>query len=159
MKKLILSSGIATLLAVVAHAQNTTLEFQPGKLAVYRGGNGVFTFTDRRFPCYIHEFGPVISNSVPLMTVALPTNGQNSLWFNLHAGSEGQGISRSMDRQYIVLTGYHGDLTNDTATPSSASDCTRGFGQIDAFTNFSVVYQSQDWFGLQPGVTQNNPRG
>lgn len=159
MKKLILATGVGMLLGLAAQAQNTNLEFLPGKLVVYRGGNGVFTFTDRRHPAFLDEFDPVVSNSTPLLSVALPTNGVNSMWFNMHAGSEGQGISRSMDRQYITVTGYHGDLTNITTTPSSATDCTRGFGIIDAFTNFNVVYQSQDWFGMQPGITQNNPRG
>lgn len=163
MKKLFLASSLGFLLALSAQAQNTTLAFQPGKLAVYRGGDGTtnFTFSARRFPCYIDEFDPVISNSTPLLTVSLPTNGPSSLWFNLHAGSEGQGISRSMDRQYITVTGYHGDIngTNVTVTPSGATDCTRGFATVDAFTNLDMVYQSQDWFGLQGSITQNNPRG
>ena len=148
------------LVALAVQAQNTNLTFIPGKLAVYRGGDGVFTFSDRRFPTFIDEYDPVITNQTsPMLTVALPTNGVNSMWFNLHAGSEGQGITRSADRQFIAVTGYHGDLTNVTATPSSSSDCTRGFGLVDAFTNFNVAYQSQEWFGLLPGITQDNPRG
>ena len=159
MKKLILA-GISVFIAIATQAQNTNLAFLPGKLVVYRGGNGVFDInTDRRQPAYLDEFDPAVSNSTPLVSVALPTNGVNSMWFNLHAGSEGQGISRSADRQYIAITGYHGDLTNITTTPSGASDCTRGFGIVDAFTNFNVTYASQEWFGLQPGITQNNPRG
>lgn len=160
MKKLILASGLAMLFAVGAQAQNTNTTFIPGKLAVFRGGDGIFTFTDRRHPAFIDEYDPVITNQAsPILSVELPTNGVNSMWFNLHAGSEGQGITRSADRQYLAVTGYHGDLTNITVTPSGATDCTRGFGIIDAFTNFNVTYQSQEWFGLQPGVTQNNPRG
>jgi hypothetical protein len=160
MKKFLFTFGMAVLLAVAAVAQNTNLAFLPGKLAVFRGGNGTFTFSDRRFPVFVDEYDTATTNqAAPIMSIALPTNGQNSLWFNLHAGSEGQGISRSMDRQYIEVTGYHGDLTNVTTTPSSATDCTRGFGQMDAFTNFNVEYQSQDWFGIAPGITQNNPRG
>ena len=164
MKKLIISSTMAILCALGIHAQNTNITFIPGKLAVYRGGDGSTNFTfggdARRFPAFIDEYDPAITNQTgPILSVELPTNGANSIWFNLHAGSEGQGITRSADRQYIAVTGYHGDLTNVTVTPSGASDCTRGFGIIDAYTNFDVVYQSQEWFGLQPGITQNNPRG
>jgi len=160
MKKIIVASGLAVLLVLGAYAQNSNPTLTPGKLAVLRGGDGTFTFSDRRFPTYIDEYDPVLTNQAgPILTVALPTNGVNSMWFNLHAGSEGQGITRSADRQYLAVTGYHGDLTNITVTPSSASDCSRGFGTIDAFTNFNVMYQSQEWYGLQPGITQNNPRG
>jgi hypothetical protein len=162
MKKLIFTSGIAMLLAVTAQAQTTSPVFLPGKLAVLRGGDGSTNFTlanQRRFPAYIDVYDPVVSNSAPVMTVAVPTNGANSIWFNLHGGSEGIGFTRSADRQFLVLNGYHGDLTNTLTTPSSATDCTRGFGTIDAFTNFTVQFQSQEWFGLQPGITQNNPRG
>src|ERR1700760_331437 len=116
MKKLIIASGMAFLLALGTQAQGTAPVFQPGKLAVWRGGDGNFTFSDRRFPTFIDEYDPAISNQTsPIMTVAIPTNGNNSMWFNLHAGSEGQGITRSADRQYIAITGYHGDLTNITA--------------------------------------------
>jgi hypothetical protein len=164
MKKLILASSLGFLLAAAAQAQNTTLAFQPGKLAVFRGGDGTtnFTFTARRFPVFVDEYDTAAPNQTsPLLTVALPTNGASSLWFNLHAGSEGQGISRSEDREYITVTGYHGEIngTNVTVTPSGATDCTRGFGTVDAFTNFDLTYNSQDWFGLQGAITQNNPRG
>ena len=160
MKKLIIAAGIISLCVFGVKAQSTNVTFIPGKLAVFRGGDGIFTFTDRRHPAFIDEYDPVVTNQTsPILSVELPTNGVNSMWFNLHAGSEGQGITRSADRQYLAVTGYHGDLTNITVTPSGATDCTRGFGIIDAFTNFNVVFQSQEWFGLEPGLTQNNPRG
>ena len=161
MKKTITIAGVVLSLGIMAHAQTPPV-FLPGKLAVLRGGDGSTNFTlavQKRFPAYIDEYDPVVSNSAPVMSVAVPTNGVNSIWFNLHGGSEGIGLTRSEDRQFLVLNGYHGDLTNTAATPSSATDCTRGFGTMDAFTNFTVKYQSQEWYGLQPGITQNNPRG
>jgi hypothetical protein len=164
MKKLITAVGFSLLCALGVQAQNTNVTFTPGNLVVFRGGDGSANFTfargARRFPAFVDEYDPTLTNQVsPVLSIALPTNGVNSMWFNLHAGSEGQGITRSADRQYIAVTGYHGDLTNVTVTPSGATDCTRGFGVVDAYTNFNVVYQSQEWFGLQPGITQNNPRG
>jgi hypothetical protein len=162
MKKTIFASCVATLIAVASWAQNTTLEFQPGKLAVLRGGDGNFTFAARRWPIFIDEFDPVVSNSVPLFTMPIPTNGPNCMFFNLHGGSEGEFLTRSYDRQYLVFTGYHTNgvgLGPITSTPSSAGDVDRGFETFDAFTNTIFEYDSQDWFGLQPGITQNNPRG
>jgi hypothetical protein len=49
--------------------------------------------------------------------------------------------------------------TPSSATNSSGQGYSRGFGVIDAYTNLDLVYASDDWFGLQPGITQNNPRG
>ena len=66
------------------------------------------------------------------------------------------------------MTGYCDDLgsvtTNTSDTPSSITNIygqsySRGFGVIDAFTNFNVKYASDMWYGLVDGVTQCNPRG
>jgi hypothetical protein len=160
MKKLIISSSLTLLLGWAAHAQNTNLAFIPGKLAVFRGGDGFYTIkSNRQHPAFIDEYDPVTNNQAnPIASIPLPTNGPGSLWFNAHAGSEGQGLTRSADHQYLTMTGYHGDLNSIAGTPSSDS-YPRGFGLIDAFTNYNLIYSSPDWFGLQPGITQNNPRG
>jgi hypothetical protein len=166
MRHFIAASCSAALFAMAACGQNTNLAFTPGKLAVFRGGDGIITIsTGRQHPAFIDEYDPAITNQAdPIISVELPTNGDNSIWFNAHAGSEGQGLTRSADRQYLAVTGYNGDLNSIPGTPSSATNSLgqsypRGFGVIDAFTNFDVVYASDDWFGLQPGITQNNPRG
>lgn len=160
MKKLLFLSAVTCLLAVSVQAQNTNLTFSPGKLAVLRGGDGIITIAiGRQHPVFIDEYDPAISNqAAPLMSMELPTNGVNALWINAHAGSEGQGFTRSADRRLLVLPGYHGDLNSLAGTPSGL-DYPRGFGTIDAYTNFNLVYASAEWFGLQPGVTQDNPRG
>jgi hypothetical protein len=159
------------LLALNAQGQNTNLAngFTPGKLAVYRGGDGILTIkTDRCHPGFIDEYDPVLTNQAnPILSLELPTNGPNSLWINAHAGSEGQGFTRSADRRYLTVCGYSGvigSVAGLTGTPSGATNSSgegypRGFGVVDAFTNFSVPYASANWFGIQPGITQNNPRG
>ena len=92
LKKLVLTSGLAALFALNAHAQtNSTLAFQPGKLVVYRGGDGILTIVnDRQHPAFIDEYDPSTPNQgAPILSVALPTNagaGQ-CMWFNAHAGS------------------------------------------------------------------------
>lgn len=161
MKKIIIATGLALLVTLGISAQ--TVLFTPGKLVVYRAGNGDgvnFNIANvRQHPVFIDEYDPVTNNQIgPILSVALPTNGPAAMWINAHAGSEGQGFTRSADRQYIALTGYHGDILSISGTPSGV-DYPRGFGIIDAFTNFNVTYASSEWFGLQPGITQNNPRG
>jgi hypothetical protein len=166
MRPFIIASSLAALLALDAYSQNTNVAFIPGKLAVFRGGDGILTIaSDRQHPAFIDEYDPAITNQItPIISIELPTNGANSIWFNAHAGSEGQGLTRSADRQYLTMTGYCGDLNSIPGTPSSATNNSgqgydRGFGLIDAFTNFNVTYHSPYWFGLLPGITQNNPRG
>ena len=167
MRHFIIASGMAALLAFDAHAQNTNLAFTPGKLAVLRAGDGIITIkTGRQHPAFIDEYDPAIANQAnPLLSLELPTNGDNALFVNAHAGSEGQAMTRSADRRYLAVAGYCGALNSITGTPSSATNAAnpegypRGFGIVDAFTNFNVTYASADWFGMEPGITQNNPRG
>jgi hypothetical protein len=166
MKHFIIASSLAALLALDAHGQNTNLAFTPGKIAVLRAGDGIITIASgRQHPIFIEEYDPVLTNQAsPIVSVELPTNGANPLFVNAHAGSEGQGLTRSADRRYLAVTGYSGDLNSIPGTPSSATNSSgqgypRGFGVIDAYTNFDLVYASDEWFGLLPGITQNNPRG
>src|SRR5580700_160962 len=152
MRHFVIASGLAALLALDVQAQNTNLAFTPGKLAVYRGGDGLLTIkTDRCHPAFVDEYDPVLPNQTsPILSVELPTNGANAMWINAHAGSEGQGFTRSADRQYLTICGYSGvigSIAGLTGTPSSATNSSgqsypRGFGLMDAFTNFNVVYAS-----------------
>ncbi len=165
-RQFIFASGLAAALISSAQAQITNPVFTPGKLAVMRGGDGIITIkSSRQHPVFIDEYDPAITNQTsPIVSLGLPTNGANGIFINAHAGSEGQGLTRSADRRYLALCGYCGDLNSIPGTPSSATNSTgqgynRGFGLIDAFTNFNVVYQSPYWFGIEPGITQNNPRG
>jgi hypothetical protein len=167
MRHFIVATGLAALLAFDARGQtNTNLSFVPGKLVVLRGGDGIITIkTGRQHPMFVDEYDPAITNQAnPISSLELPTNGPNAIFMNAHAGSEGQALTRSADRQYLAVSGYCGDLNSIPGTPSSATNASgagypRGFGIVDAFTNFNVTYASADWFGLEPGITQNNPRG
>ncbi len=166
MRQFIFASGLAAALITGAQAQTNTPVFTPGKLAVLRGGDGIITIvTGRQHPIFIDEYDPAISNqAAPLVSLELPTNGPNGIFMNAHAGSEGQGLTLSADHRYLATCGYCGDINSIVGTPSSATNSSgqgynRGFGVIDAFTNFNVVYQSAEWFGIEPGITQNNPRG
>lgn len=118
-------------------------------------------------PCFVQVFDPVTNNqSSPLVSVAMSTNENvpGSVWINHHAGSEGGGISRSIDRQFLILEGYVGNILSATAAkPSTDPTVERGIVTLDAFTNAISVYSSlSSWFGIPvgaPSSTQDNPTG
>ncbi len=167
MKKLLLTCALALGATLGAYAQNTNTNvvIPPGKLAVFKAGDNTGYWnisTSRVQPCFVQIFDPVATNqAAPLYSLALPTNGGNAIWINAHAGSEGGGISRAANREYLALQGYTGNILSPTnAKPSSATNVTRGFGTVDVFGNEQVLYSDlANWFGLPPGVTQNNPTG
>ena len=165
MNKSLVLSGLALLLAAGAHAQSTNITLPPGKLAIFKGGDntGIWNISTARVqPCFVQVFDPVtINQPSPLVSLALPTNAPDGIWINAHAGSEGGGISRTSNRQFLALEAYTGNiLTPTSAKPSSDPTVTRGFGVMDAFGNEHVLYSDlANWFGMPPLVTQNNPTG
>jgi hypothetical protein len=165
MKKLLFTWGMALVFALGAQAQNSNIVIPPGKLAVFKAGVPTTNYnisTSRVQPCFVQVFDPVTNNqALPIYSLALPTNAPNGIWINAHAGSEGGGISRAADRSVLALEGYTGNILSPTnAKPSSDPTVYRGLGTLDAFGNEQVVYQDlANWFGLPPGVTQNNPTG
>ena len=185
-KKIMIAAGVAALLALNAKAQtypppfnqyswstNLTASntFTPGKIVVLRAGeinDTNFNITNvRQQPAFLEEYDPATTNQTsPILSVALPTNDvNNTLFVNAHAGSEGQGFTRSADRQFLTFTGYTSPMNVPAGTPSSATNAdgtgvfNRGIGLLDSYGNYAVVYSSQFWYGIQPGITQNNPRG
>ena len=162
MKRLILLSGMTLLLAAGAQAQ---IVFPPGKIAVFKAGDntGIWNISKSKVqPCFVQSFDPVTLNqSAPIYSFALPTNQPDGLWINAHAGSEGGGISRTTSRQYLALEGYTGNILSPTAAkPSADPTVYRGIVTVDAFGTETPIYEDlANWFGLPPGVTQNNPTG
>jgi len=167
MKKHIIMAGIALMSFVAANAQAAQPAIPPGKIVVFKAGDssGVYNISKSKVaPCFVQVFDPVLTNqSSPLISVALSTTSSvpGSLWINPHAGSEGGGISRTTDRQFLALEGYTGNILSPTASkPSANTNVYRGIVTLDAFTNAVSVYSDlANWFGLPPGVAQNNPTG
>jgi len=172
MKKTFVLVGMATMLSIAVHAQITQPTFLPGKLAVFKGGtsdNNWPMITSRAQPTFVQVFDPATlnqSSTTPLVSVAMPTTNTvpGSVWINAHAGSEGGGISRSVDRQYLALEGYVGNILSPTASkPSTDTSVNRGIVRLDAFTNaISVLTTPTGWFGIPLGSaagTQDNPTG
>jgi hypothetical protein len=170
MKKLLsLVFGSLSLYAMSSFASSTAIP--QGQIAIMRTGDGTLAHgvgngVGQDFT-YVDVYDSATTNqSSTLYTVTLATN---VLWINGHAGSEGQGISRSADRSTMILAGYTGDMNYSNGTPSSAfvtnggvvsAAFTRGFGLLDPVSgNFNLTHSGYDWFGLPTGVTQNNPTG
>jgi hypothetical protein len=148
-EKLILASGVSMFLALAA-AQ--TPRFQPGQLAVLRAGDGKLGLKLKQAPIFVDQFDPSILNASPSLSVAIPTNGLNALFFNGQAATEGN-LTRSDDRTALSFAGYGGaNLLAQSGAPSGLS-INRGFCAIDAFTNYVLVYNGSNWYA------GTNPRG
>lgn len=172
-----LFTGTAAMLCMAAQAQITQPTLPPGMLAVLKGGTSDTNWpmvTSRVQPVFVQVFNPSglnQSSTSAVVSVAMATNQnpvtgdfQGSIWINAHAGSEGGGISRSVDRQFLVMEGYTGNiLTPTSAKPSTDPTVNRGIVRVDAFTNATSIYDSQNaWFGIPLGSgpgTQDNPTG
>jgi len=172
MKKNLGVFGLATLLSVAAQAQVTQPVLPPGMIAVFKCGTPDTNYamlTARVAPTFVQVFDPALteqSSTNPVVSVGMSTNSSvpGSVWINHHAGSEGGGISRSTDRQFLVLEGYVGDILSPTAAkPSTDPTVNRGIVTLDAFTNAaSVLTTPSGWFGIPLGAapgTQDNPTG
>jgi hypothetical protein len=151
MTKTILMILLVSGLAGSAGAQPE--HFQPGQLAVLRAGDGVVKQHFKQAPIFIDQFDPKTFNEVPSFTVAIPTNGVNSFFFNSHAATEGV-LTRSTDHRLLVFAGYGGvNLLQKPGVPSIL-DIDRGFCTVDAAANLQTLL-------YQPEISTEklNPRG
>ena len=137
--------------AYVAGAQPAG--FVPGRLAVLRAGDGVVDLRLKQSPIFIDQFDPTRFNSSASLTVHIPTNGPDTLFFNGHAATEGN-LTRSSNHKLLVFAGYGGvNLGQSNGTPSLL-DIGRGFCAVDAAgTTHTTIY------GSHHGEEKMNPRG
>jgi hypothetical protein len=149
-KKLIYCA-VALLGAGSALAQ--TQSFALGQLAVLRAGNGDLSLRLKQAPIFVDQFDPTRFNDAPALTVAIPTNGPNALFFNGHAATEGN-LTRSADHRLLAFAGYAGvNLLQTPGVPSQLA-IPRGFGTLGASAgSFALVYRSNNWYDSA------NPRG
>ena len=151
MKKIVLLTAAVSLAGIVTHAQSSS--FLPKHLAVLRAGNGQIRLHLKQSPVFIDEFAADGLNTTPIMTVAIPTNGTDAMFFNGHAATEGM-LSRSQDGQLLSFAGYGGvDLLQQSGTPSLL-DIGRAFCTVDAAGHtHTIVYENY------AGTAKMNPRG
>lgn len=151
MKKIILLAAAIGLAALAAQAQSSS--FQPGHLAVLRAGDGSLSLHLKQSPAFIDEFAPGAFNNAPLMSVAIPTNGPDTIFFNGHAATEGM-LNRSSDGKLLTFAGYGGvNLLQERGTPSML-DIGRAFCTVDAAGKTHTLIYEQ--YG---GEAKMNPRG
>jgi len=134
-----------------ANAQ--TPRFLPGHLAVLRAGDGELSLRLKQSPIFIDQFDASGFNASPSLTISIPTNGPNTLFFNGHAATEGN-LTRSADHRLLAFAGYGGaNLLQITGTPSQL-DIGRGFCTVDAAGTVRTTIH------LSHGVPEKmNPRG
>jgi len=115
MKKLFVTAAAIALAGLTAGAQD---KFLPKHLAVLRAGDGVIDLHLKQAPAFIDEFTPGQLNAAPLMSLAIPTNGSDAIFFNGHAATEGM-LARSADGRLLTFAGYGGvALLQSNGTPS-----------------------------------------
>lgn len=140
------------LAATAARAQSGT-GFAPGHLAVLRAGDGALSLHLKQSPAFIDEFATGSFNSAPVMSVAIPTNGPDTLFFNGHAATEGI-LNLSADGKLLTFAGYGGvSLLEKSGTPSLL-DIGRGFCTVDAAGKTRTTI-----FEQYIGAEKMNPRG
>jgi hypothetical protein len=148
MKKFVLAAAVIGLAGLAAQAQ-----FLPRHLAVLRAGDGTVKLHLKQSPIFIDEFLAGTYNDAPVMSVAIPTNGPQTIFFNGHAATEGM-LSLSADGKLLAFAGYGGvNLLQDTGTPSSL-DIGRAFCTVDAAGKTRTKVYEQ--YG---GTEKMNPRG
>ncbi len=152
MKRAILSALVLAA-AFTGAVEAQTAQFLPGQLAVLRAGDGVVDPHLKQAPLFIDQFDPKNFNAAPSLTVAVPTNGLNSFFFNSHAATEGL-LTRSADHRLLAFAGYGGvNLLEKPGTPSLL-DIQRGFCTVAAAGTVNVfLYQAHD------PSEKVNPRG
>jgi hypothetical protein len=150
-KTILLTAAALTLAGVAADAESSA--FLPKHLAVLRAGDGVLDLHLRQAPAFIDEFTPGSLNAGPSFTVAIPTNGPDTLFFNGHAATEGV-LTRSADHHLLAMAGYGGvNLLQTNGTPSLL-DIARVFCTVDAGGKVrTMTYRKTS------GVEKMNPRG
>jgi hypothetical protein len=148
----ILVAAVIGLAASAAQAQSGTA-FAPKHLAVLRAGDGALSLRLKQSPAFIDEFATGSFNSGPVMSVAIPTNGPDTLFFNGHAATEGM-LNLSSDGKWLTFAGYGGvDLLEKSGTPSLL-DIGRGFCAVDAAGKTHTTI-----FEQYSGAEKMNPRG
>lgn len=104
--------------------------FTPGNLAIYRVGDGSGTLTPAATPVFIDEYTPT---GTLVQSIALPTtvSGSNRrLTASGTATSEGY-MTRSVNGQYLMLTGYDADVGTPTIASTASATVNRVVGRID----------------------------
>ena len=152
MKKTLSVILLAALTTLSTNAQST--KFLPKHLAVLRAGDGVLDLHLKQSPIFLDQFELEGGDQTPSLSVAIPTNGPNTLFFNGHAATEGD-LSRSADRKLLGFAGYSGANLLQFKGAPSLLDIKRAFLQfVDAGRDVCIPPLTASM-----KVEKMNPRG
>jgi 2',3'-cyclic-nucleotide 2'-phosphodiesterase (5'-nucleotidase family)/uncharacterized protein YjiK len=142
-----------SLFGLLACGSIKAVPFTPGNVVIYRAGDGAGTLVNTGNAVFLDEYTPA---GTLVQSIALPTttSGANKrLVASGTATSEGL-LTRSVNGQYLVATGYDATPPNASSLTSSASaTVNRVIGRIDAAGNVNTTT------ALTDAATANNPRG
>jgi Ig-like domain-containing protein/immunoglobulin I-set domain protein len=147
--------GILICIAVISFAQLALAQFYPGNLAVLRAGDGVQILTNSGNQIFVDQYtraGALVN------TIAIPTNGPQSLLISGKASSEGF-INLSSDKHLITLVGYNTNLTaasTNSLADSLSSAVPRAIATIDYLGNYHFITNTTTFFSannIRSGIT------
>lgn len=139
---------------LASFAQLAYAQFYPGNLAVLRVGDGVQILTNSGNQIFVDQFTPV---GALVNTVAIPTNGPQSLLISGKASSEGF-INLSSDKHLLTLVGYNINLaaTTNSLSDSSSSMVPRAITTVDYLGDYSFITNTTTFFttnNIRSGIT------
>ena len=124
--------------------------FTPGDVVVYRVGS-ITSPTDlvnTGAEVWLDEYSP---SGTLVQSIALPASGTDKLIASGTATSEGL-LSRSVDGQYLVLTGYNATMPTSNLVSTSGATANRVIGRVDGSGTVDVTTKFPDF------ASGNNPR-
>ncbi|MBV9242811.1 MAG: hypothetical protein JO314_12470, partial [Acidobacteria bacterium] len=105
--------------------------FAAGDLVVYRVGDGSAALSSAAAPVFLDEYTPA---GVFVQTIAMPTavNGSNKRLVAAGSSTAEGLMTRSVDGNYLVLTGYDAAVGTTTVASSSAATTNRVVARVSA---------------------------
>ena len=141
------SSFVVLFFAVTLHGA----AFTPGNLVVYRQGDGAAALGSAGTAIFLDEY---TTAGALVQSIAVPTTtvgAQRRVVCSGSATSEGF-LTRSVDGQYVVFTGYDAALATAAITGSTSATVPRVIGRVDANGNLDTTT------ALTDAISGGNPR-
>jgi hypothetical protein len=126
-----------TVMAVIGAGSAPAAPFIPGNIVVLQAGDGSAALGSSATPQFVLEYlSSATGQSLPVQTIAIPTNGSNRLLITGNATSEGH-IALSLNSSNLTFQGYDAALGAPSLSSSSANGTNRCVGQLDFGGNFT----------------------
>ncbi|HEX4121646.1 MAG TPA: immunoglobulin domain-containing protein [Verrucomicrobiae bacterium] len=148
-----MKNRILPLLTFVCCAHAAQAQFNPGNLAVLRVGSAAEILTNAGNAIFIDQY---TTAGTWINTVAIPTNGADSLLISGKASSEGA-LNLSWDKHLLTIAGYSASLGFAGSLPDTTSTAVpRAVATVDYLGNYNFVTGTTAYFSannVRSGVT------